>query len=162
MRSAFSMIMAMFVMVILAVLSVLVFNLSGKVVQETTAQYRKEQAILLARSYTEFAILAIQGHDMITNGCLRQIKGDIDSTQFNITNPGGAKNGEGYEVAINLNYFNLPANIACASNTDSTSNDVSVLVDVTVRYKDFSLIPVNGSIDDVPWTRYFRRTLQRL
>lgn len=158
MRQAFSMFIAIVVVVLMASITALVMSLSGKIVKETTAQYRKEQAMLLAKSYTEFAILAIQGHNMQANGCLETITGIINSTVLNQANPDGANKGEGYKVTVRIQYIGLPADIACAVNTPSTSGDTSVLVDVNVRYKDPDAIDVASA----PWINFSRRTLQRL
>jgi peptidyl-tRNA hydrolase len=51
-RKAFSMITAIFVILMMATVGGFIMNLSGKMVQETASQYRKEQAILYAKSYT--------------------------------------------------------------------------------------------------------------
>ncbi len=56
MRKAFSMITAIFVIVIMATIAAFVMNLSGKIVKSTTAQYRDAQASLYAKSYTEFVL----------------------------------------------------------------------------------------------------------
>jgi len=51
MRKAFSMLMAVSVMVTMMALSALVFTMSAKIVKSTATQYQKEQSILLAKSY---------------------------------------------------------------------------------------------------------------
>lgn len=168
MRKAFSMLTAIVVIVLMAGITALVMNLSGKIVTETTSQYRKEQAILLAKSYTEFAILAIQGHNIQVNGCLNTIQGIINSTALDTTNANGANNGEGYKVTTRMQYIGLPAGLCddTTENTISTSGDVSVIVDVNVRYKDLdtvgNIIAGGGSASDAPWVNYNRRTLQKL
>jgi len=154
MRKAFSMLTAIVVIVLMAGITALVMGLSGKIVKETSAQYRKEQSILLAKSYTEFAILAIQGHNMAANGCLNTISGLINSTSLDTNNTNGANRGEGYFVTVRMQYLGLPAGIVCAENTLSTSNDASVLIDVNVRYHD--LEATNQFVN------YNRRTLQKL
>lgn len=159
MRKAFSLFTAIVVLVLMAGVATLVMNISGKVVKETTAQYRKEQAVLLAKSYTEFAILAIQGRNMKTNGCLRTITGIVNSTVLNQANPNGADIGEGYRVTVRMRrYIGLPADLNCTVNTLTTSGDASVLIDVNVRYKD----PDATDISTAPWINYNRRTLQKL
>jgi len=164
MRKAFSMLTAIVVIVLMAGITALVMNLSGKIVTETTSQYRKEQAILLAKSYTEFAILAIQGHDMKANGCLNTITGIINSTALDTTNANGANNGEGYLVTARMQYIGNPAYLPCDIN--STSRDTSVLIDVNVRYKDLdtvgNILSQGGLASDAPWVNYNRRTLQKL
>ncbi len=174
MRKAFSLITAIFVMFLMASVAGLVFNLTGKSVKETSTQYRKEQAALLARSYTEYAILAIQGHDMVTNGCLRTIAAVINYTDLNGTiQAGGANTGAGYRTTVRMRYIGLPAGIVCPNNARLESNALnrttsigipSVLIDVNVRYKNpddprsFSA----STRAQVPWINYNRRTLQRL
>jgi len=158
MRKAFSMLTAITVMVMMAGLAAMVFSISGKIVKQTTAQYRTEQAMLLAKSYTEFAILAIQGHNMTANGCLQTITGIVNSTQFDTANAGASDNGEGYKVTVRMQYIGLPASIACAVNTPSTSQDTSVIIDVNVRYKDPDAVDTSAT----QWINYERRTLQRL
>ncbi len=165
MRKAFSMFTAIVVLLMMTSIAALVFNTAGKITKETTSQYRKEQSMLLAKSYTEFAILAIQGHDMTTNGCLKTITGIVNYTGFDASNNANASNnGEGYDVRVKLQYIGLPATITCSVNSVSTSGSASVLVDTYVRYRD----PDNPASADsstwsqVPWITYHRRTLQRL
>jgi len=173
MRNAFSMLTAIVVIVLMAGITALVMNLSGKIVTETTSQYRKEQAMLLAKSYTEFAILAIQGHNMQANGCLRTLTGIINSTQYDTANNGGANRGEGYRITVRLRYVGLPLSINCKkanrldpSPKNTTSSDVAVMVDVGVRYRDLdavaNAISAGGKAKDAPWINYNRRTLQKL
>ncbi len=173
MRPAFSMIMAIFVIVMMASLLALVSSLSGKIVKETTNQYRKEQAALLAKSYTEFAVLAIQGSNMGVNPCLRTITADINSLNAS-TNTNGVEDGEGYHVEVKIQYIGLRnSGISCdavstghgslghqtTNATRSTSNDISVTVDVYVQYHDLSMI--DAGITD-QWVTYHRRTLHKL
>ena len=174
MRKAFSLVTAIFVMFLMATVAGLVFNLTGKSIQETGTQYRKEQAALLARSYTEYAILAIQGHDMATNGCLRIITGIINYTDINGTaQAGGANTGAGYRTTVRMQYVGLPPGIICptagflennAGQRTTTVGIPSVLIDVNVRYRNPSDPRAYSSTtrNMVPWINFNRRTLQRL
>ena len=159
-RPAFSLITAIFVMVIMGVLSVFVLNLAGKAVQETTAQYRKEQAILYAKSYTEFAIMAASSQD-----CVDTITADLDGKGTATSEK--VLEGQGYHVYVNIQY--IGSNAGC---TQEIGNDVvrpesiggSILVDTYVRYRN----PEHpNSLSTVTWATnpgytYHRRTLQRL
>ena len=58
-KKAFSMVTAVFVIFIMSSVTMLIMNVTNKTVKATTKQYQKEQAQLLARSYTELAILYI-------------------------------------------------------------------------------------------------------
>jgi len=58
MRKAFSMITAIFIIVLMATVGAFILNISAKSVKSTVLQFKREQAILYARSYTELAIMA--------------------------------------------------------------------------------------------------------
>ena len=66
MRSAFSMITAIFVIVVMATVAVFILNISAKSVKATVLQYRHEQSILYARSYTELAIMGATANASLT------------------------------------------------------------------------------------------------
>ncbi len=66
MRSAFSMITAIFVIVVMATVAVFILNISAKSVKATVLQYRHEQAILYARSYTELAVMGATANALLT------------------------------------------------------------------------------------------------
>lgn len=128
----------------------LVMGTSGKIVKETTFQYQREQAILLAKSYTEFAIMAASANSDRVNNCLNTINGTF--TQ-----------GGGYTITVNLSY--LLANTATAScanilnatdaNITTAGSPINIMVDVYVRYNDLDNPGRN------PLT-YHRRTLQKI
>jgi len=177
MRKAFSMITAIFVIVIMATLAAFVLNLAGKTTQETALQYRQEQAALLARSYTELAVLAVINHDrnQTTPSCIEDIDGSVNGLI-----PGGAVTGNsggssgGYNVQTRIYYIGngLPCsetrklnNSTNAMNSSTTlvtdynataASDAiaAILIDVFVSYKN----------PDAPnnWIKFHRRTLQKI
>jgi type II secretory pathway pseudopilin PulG len=166
MRNAFSMITAIFVIVIMASIASFVLNLAGKVTKETTAQYQNEQAILYAKSYTEFAVMAATSRD-----CIDTITAFIGASQQKVYE------GEGYEIEVNVQYIgnNLdPANAISAckiiGNSINTPNSQGgiALIDTYIRYRDSDMVDAflndGESVDknNLPWTTYHRRTLQRL
>jgi len=185
MRRAFSMITAIFLIVLMAGLLALVSSLSGKIVKTTTAQYRKEQAALLAKSYTEYAILAIQGHHFANGNCLRTITAGINSLDGN-ANVGAINRGEGYQVEVKVQYLginnagmNCPATGTSAfdhrsvgdqtnGNVATTNpNDLYATIDVYVMYHDMLVVDTilaNGVAvnNQTPWITFHRRTLQKL
>jgi type II secretory pathway pseudopilin PulG len=151
-KKAFSMITAIFVIVIMATVTALIMNVTGKTIKETTQQYQKEQAQLLARSYTELAILNVLHYDRSAD-CLEKI-----------TDHFGATGDNGYDVDIRIKYIgqnaaltNCSATNKIASLNGSTEfdNTVSMVIDTYITYKDF----------DDPQKRditFHRRTLQKL
>jgi type II secretory pathway pseudopilin PulG len=149
MRSGFSMITAIFVMVIMASVGAFVMNLSGKIVKTTTAQYQHEQAILYAKSYTEYAIMAVTAHDRSSN-CVETIKGSI----------GDIDNG-GYTIRTHIAYIGSPAEITKCSGTRQlntatidTNTPLSIIIDAYVDYKDLDNTAMTHTVH--------RRTIQKI
>lgn len=163
MRQAFSMITAIFVIVIMATIASFVLNLSGKVTKETTSQYQNEQAILYAKSYTEFAVMAATSRD-----CIRRIDAFIGASQQK------AYEGEGYIAQVDVQYIGNNLSIAGCTNTiggaitTPASQGGIVLIDTYIKYRDIDIVDAfknaGGSVtkNNVPWVTYHRRTLQRL
>ncbi len=155
MRSAFSMITAIFVIVIMATVAMLVTNLSSKSVKATTSQYQRAQAMLYAKSYTEFAILAITAHDRTTN-CVQTIKGTI-----------GTINQGGYAIRTHIAYIGPLSEIEKCGNAAGTglrqlsinvttpSTPLTLIIDAYVDYKD----PDNTA---APVLTVHRRTVQKI
>lgn len=150
MRKAFSMITVIIVIVLMATVAVFILNLSGKMVKETTTQFQREQAMLLAKSYTEYAIMAVTANERNVT-CLNSISGaypaispayNIDVTISYIGNGTGLGD-------VSSCYHNL-------SNTVSTpKSPLNIIVDVFVRYPDYD--HPNG----LKMT-YHRRSLQKI
>lgn len=153
-RNAFSILTAIVVIIIMATVAVLVTNLAGKIVQTTTVQYRKEQAMLLAKSYTEYAVMAVMSNDRNTSDCIEYINGDIGNN---------VDNGDGYRVNTRIAYIadGLPRVQNCANVLNASvvtpETALSIIVDVYVRFKD-----PDSPVNNAPWITYHRRTLQKI
>jgi len=167
-KKAFSMVTAIFVIVIMATVTSLIMNVTGKTVKATTQQYQKEQAGLLARSYTELAILYALHYDRNnTNYCLETINDHF-----------GEASPNGYDITINIKYIGndtlldnctqtILANgtvgtASAATNTATWTdnsggfhNTISLVIDTYIKYKDFD-DPSNRDVT------FHRRTLQKL
>ncbi len=173
MRNAFSLITAIFVMLIMATVAAFILNLSGKITQETGAQYRQEQAALLARSYTELAVMAVINHDRnTTSSCIEDIDGVVNGVLPNGPVTGSTADGSGYNVMTRVYY--LGNDLPCSNSrelTDNASNSTTritsnynntsssdslagIIVDVYVQYKTPD--------DPTHWITYYRRTLQKI
>jgi len=191
MRKAFSMITAIFLIVIMATVAILVFNLSGKMIKTTTTQYKTEQAALLARSYTELAVMAITNYNRnVGNDCIENINGVVNGIIPGAAASGSSLDGSGFDVETKIYYIgnNLPCRDSGTNKrklTDSSlssttvhasykqpgasDNLVGVIIDVFVRYKDPDMVDTytttNGtapSATQIPWITYHRRTLQKI
>ena len=153
-RKAFSMLTAVFVIVLMSTVAMLVLNISGKLVKETTAQYQNEQAALYANSYTEYAILAVTGNDRSVN-CLTTINSTIGVPAI----------GNGYSIRTHISYIGTGpevGNCAIASilseavTTEKTP--LTIIVDAYVDYKE----PDHHDSANAPWITYHKRTVQKI
>jgi len=152
MRKAFSMITAIFVIVLMSAVAAFITNLSSKMTQETTAQYQREQASLLTKSYTEYAIMAVTANEHNTSNCLN----DIDGTW------------NGYNIDVNISYIGngrpiadggLHANCRIIDNTvQNEDSPLNIIVDVFVKYKNPDH-PLGATAPDIT---YHRRSLQKI
>ena len=160
-RKAFSMLTAIFVILIMASVGTLVLSLSGKIVKETTTQFQREQAILLAKSYTEYAVMAVMANDRNgTNSCLKTINSD------NIIR---SENDGGFEVRVQIAYISNGSGELNSCGTHVLSDaattiesPLNIIVDVYVKYKDFDHHAYDGDFDAVPYITYHKRTLQKI
>ncbi len=157
-RRAFSMLVAIFTILILSLVSSYIFYSSATINKEGEVQYQKEQAILLARSYTEYAVMAIEANDYNTN-CIDNINATIG------TDP---SMGMGYLVEVKIRYIGNSKYITkcqrIMESIPSTDTDtLSVIIDVYVKYKDRSNESLyNGYSSYVPWFKYHKRSLQKI
>ena len=160
-RSGFSMLVAIFVILMLSLVATYIFYASSSIAKEGTIQYQREQAMVLARSYTEYAVLAISGNDRSVK-CLNEINANIGSDPYK---------GKGYVVKVYITYIGntkyINSGDKCAkiaaelSNTDVDT--LSVILDVYVDYKDIQNPNLyNGNANLVPWQVYHRRSIQKI
>ena len=154
-RDGFSMLIAIMALVTVAFLSSIVLSISSKMIKETTNQYQHEQAQLYAKSFTEYAIMALTANER-NSTCLEDINGTI----------GDPDSGNGYKILVNVSFIGNgigQGDISKCSLTRQLSNSVttvnsplSAIIDVYVRYKD----PDRSSNNS--WFTYHRRTLQKI
>ena len=155
-RKAFSMLIAIVVIVLMASVAMLILSISGKIVKETTAQYQREQAMLLAKSYTEFAIMAVSANDRNSSSgkCLNDIDGGF----------GSDPSMPDYRVRVRLSYIGNGGINDCSSSRILSNSVISprsplhVLIDVYVEYRD----PDHPNSSNSPWITYHKRTLQKI
>jgi len=160
MRKAFSMITAIFIILLLATVAAFILNISGKALQTTTLQYQREQAVLYARSYTELAILAATANDSTNTNCVEDLDGLIGDD---------VTDGEGFDIQTRIYY--IGDNLQCSGTRElndqtvllNTPDSLHIIVDVYVRYRDLTFVDLAGGVGtSAPWITYHRRTLQKL
>jgi len=144
-RKAFSMITAIFVIILMSSVAVFITNISGKMVKATTTQFQREQAALLAKSYTEYAIMAVTANEQNSTNCLNTIQGSYGD----------------YSIVTTIYYIgtNTAIDTSCGNILDNTviTNDtpLNIIVDVNITYPDYD------HPDDLNMT-YYKRSLQKI
>ena len=145
MRKGFSLITAIIFIVLVATIAALALSFSTFSTKQTSDLFLREQAELLVQSGTEYALLAISGHDInTTNGCLNAINAQYPQA-------GAAAI---FDINITINYMGsgLPAGCNILSNTVATSDsNMTVIIDTIVTDHNLSTEPI----------RLHRRTIQK-
>lgn len=135
-RSGFAMILAIFVVVLIAMGGVLLMRSGAQESKAVGDKYLRAQAQLLAKSATEYAVMRIQGFNAA--GCLNQLN-------ITVYNSGGQIAGnEMFDISVSMNYSfrgAVPAG-TCNVLASSTGKDTTVLMDVTVTDHNLSTEPI--------------------
>jgi type II secretory pathway pseudopilin PulG len=139
-KNGIAMIMAIAAIVIIATIMALALSLTTQTTKRTNDIYLYEQASLLSKSATEYALLRIaqDGACSHTN--------DLNFVQDNI-----------YDINISVKYIytNLcPTATDSYTTVETAEQNGSILIDVAVSVND-------TTVSSEP-IRYFRRTLQKL
>jgi len=131
------------VIVLMSSVALFILNISGKMVKETTTQYQREQAILLSKSYTEYAMMAVMGNEHNSTNCLNTIHGTYQD----------------YKITVELSYIGRDLDASCsrrlANDVNTSGSPLNIIVDTFVRYPDYD------HPDDLNMT-YYKRTLQKI
>jgi type II secretory pathway pseudopilin PulG len=144
MKKGFTLITAIVFIVLIATIAALALSFASFSTKQTSDLYLREQAELLLQSSTEFALLAISGHDIAgTNTCLNTL---------NISYPTVA--APLFDIDISIGYIGngLPAGCNTLNNNISTADsNVTVIIDTIVTDHNVSSEPI----------RLHRRTIQK-
>ncbi|WP_201333515.1 hypothetical protein [Nitratiruptor sp. YY09-18] len=142
MRRAISMLTAIIFIMLVGVILALTISSLTSATKNTTDTYFIEQEEALAKSATEYAILAAQGHNFATS-CLNNINISFQNT---------------YDINITIYYIGngLPANCNIfANNIVTNESNGTAIIDTRVSLKP-------NIIQDSTPISYFRRTIQKL
>jgi len=135
-RSGFAMILAIFVVVMVALGGVLLLGNASTGVKSTGDNYLRAQAELLAESATEFAVMRVQGFDTSAAA------GSLCLENLNIT-VNDASNNPMFDANVSLSYsFRGARPINCDIThvlAVGTGKDTTILMDVTVTDRNLSI-----------------------
>jgi Tfp pilus assembly protein PilV len=142
-RAGFSMITAISMIVLMSTVALFITSLSSKLLKETVTQYQREQAVLLANSYTEYAIMAVTANERTVN-CLQTINGNFGD----------------FNADIKISYIGTADEISNCNNKLATLSEghvspLNVIIDTYIRYPDLDSPNAN-------MLTYHRRTLQKI
>lgn len=159
-RNGFSLLVAIFTIMLISLVAAYIFFASSATVKEGGLQYKKEQAQLLARSYTEYAIMAISANNRAGSGvCIDNINATIGNDPTK---------GQGFRVQVKITYIGNSRYVANCTRVAAALNDtdidtLSAIIDVYVEYRDiFHPSLFNGYMQYVPWQTYHKRSLQKI
>ena len=142
-RRGFGLITAIIIMMTVAVLMSLMIGLSSSTVKQTSNLFIKEQARLYLRSATEFALLAISGHNNSSN-CITDVNINFESNS--------------YIAKVDIWYMGNGIPTGCSHIADNSvqtdDSNYTVIMDVIVEANQ-SKLGLNEPI------KLHRRTLQK-
>ena len=152
MRKGFSLITAFIFIVLVATMAALALSFSTFSTKQTSDLFLREQAELLVQSGTEYALLAISGHDInTTNGCLNAINAQYPQAGATAM----------FNINVTINY--LGRGLASASNNNCNIQSDLVATDdsnITVIIDTIVSTTTDNNISTEP-IRLHRRTIQK-
>jgi type II secretory pathway pseudopilin PulG len=160
-KNGFSLLVAIFVIMLLSIVASYIFYASSLVTNEGRLQYQKEQAAIYARSYTEYAVLAISGNNRNSGQCITDINANIGNPNI----------GQGYKIVVKISYIgnnkyvkNCNTNNVVANLSDTSDDDtLFAIIDVYVSYRDTLHKSINtGWQKNIPWQTYHKRSIQKI
>ena len=119
MRKSFSLLLSIIFMVVMAIIGVMIMSFSSSTSFQVRETYMDTRAELVLKSATEYAILALQGHNY-NNGRINKIH--IDYPLFN--------------TDIKFHYFVTDCNDNNCTQISTKDTNLSVLIYVTVTSKN--------------------------
>lgn len=140
------MILAIFVVILVALGGVLLLGGATKATKVSGDKYLHAQAELLARSATEYALMRAQGFNNVAAGA----RNCLDTLTINVTDAAG---GAMFNIVATMQYSFIGAapTGACNVLNTFTGKDTTVLIDVVVTDVGLSTEPIR--VHERSWQR---------
>ena len=153
-RNGIAMIVAIAFLILTAVLMAIMVNMTAQTTKQTGDMYFQEQAQLLAKSATEFTLLAISGHDRAA-GCL---------TSVNIQYPDDG-NDSIFDINTSIRYIGLE-DLGGTCQTASAIDPTSVVSTITTPESNGTIVidtyvTTSANVKLTEAVRFHRRTMQK-
>ena len=149
-RSGVAMLLAIAFLLVTAVLMGIMINMTAQTTKRTADIYFQEQAHLLAKSATEFTLLAISGHDRAAGNCL---------TSVNIQYPEAGAQAI-FDINTTIRYVGLAGLNGTCDGADSLIDNIltpesngTILIDTYVS--------TSANVNLTEPVRFHRRTMQK-
>ena len=146
MKRGFSLLTALVFLILIATISALSISLSTQSVKQTTDIYLKNEAELLLRSGTEFAMLAMSGYPDYNTSCLETINMTYNST---------------YDINVTIKYIGTNMHCSVANTLDNNistaDSNRTVIIDTVVTTNP--ALTTDGTIPEQ--IHLHRRTIQK-
>ncbi len=149
MRKGFGLLTAIIILVTVSFLMLAMTKLTTSSVKTTSDVYLKAQAELLLKSATEYALLAISGHEN-NQSCVQ----NINIAYPNKVRPTHEMNMTLYYIYAGLAPAGCPNNRILAQNIDTNESNLTVVIDTIVSVDKNN----TGITEDIVLTR---RTIQK-
>ena len=155
MKSGIALIIAIAFLLISAVLMAIMINMTAQTTKRTGDIYFQEQAHLLAKSATEFALLAISGHNRAGGNCISSI----------ITEYPAAGAGSIFDINTTIRYIGLEdLGSTCQSQSaidpTSVTSTISTPESVGTVIID-TYVTTSANVNLTEPIRFHRRTMQK-
>ncbi|WP_456480218.1 hypothetical protein [Nautilia sp.] len=142
MRKSFSLIITIVFMVVMSVIGFMILKFSGASNTHISRSFINTRAELMLRSATEYAILALQGHEInSTSKCLNKIDMNDNLFDINITYH--------YFVTDCTSNPSIWSGCKCSDiNTPDTNGSVLIYVTVTSKNPNFHVRKVRFTLQN--------------
>ncbi len=144
------MLIAIAFLLITGVLMALMINMTSQTTKRTGDIYFQEQAHLLAKSATEFALLAISGHDRAGGNCL---------TDIHIEYP-GAGAASIFDINTTIRYIGLSSLGGTCAGAGSFINTIETPESNGTIVID-TYVTTSANVNLTEPVRFHRRTMQK-
>jgi hypothetical protein len=147
-RSGVAMIIAIAFLLITAVLMAIMINMTSQTTKRTGDIYFQEQAHLLAKSATEFTLLAISGHNRAGGNCLTNINAQYPNAASPI-----------FDINTTIRYIGL-AGLGGTCATSSLINNITTPESNGTIVID-TYVTTSANVLLTEQLRFHRRTMQK-
>ena len=149
-RNGVAMLLAIAFLLVTAVLMAIMINMTAQTTKRTGDIYFQEQAHLLAKSATEFTLLAISGHDRDANDCI---------TNINIQYPQAGAQAI-FDINTTIRYIGLAGlGGTCAGTNSLVDNIITPESNGTILIDTYVTTTANVNLTEP--VRFHRRTMQK-